>query len=533
MKSWKAWVLIAGLVCLMPAAYGNDAAVPLVSGGRTIHVFRAALGDISAQERAEAAQVHIDKVLERNGEGWTSIAPTDNGVIVSLDGQPMFTVLTGDARTAAGETAEALANQASRTLQKVWSEAREHRDPEINGTALLKVLVALAILALVLAAAVKISQVSHRRVRRHLIDRLGNEAVGGLGSRFSEMLLRFTTASATVLTWLLGLVAVTAFALYSLEQFAVTRPLSESLLHLARDKVYEVLRSAAYALPGLFVALAIFLVARVATQISRAVFDHIVAGRLQFGALDAHTAPATRHLVNAAIWLFALAMAYPYLPGSQTEAFKGLSLLLGLMVSIGASGPVGQVASGMILAFTRALKVGDYVRIQDCEGTVTHLGLYVTRLRTGSNEEISLPNSLVISQVTHNFSRNVNQGGFVLDPGVTIGYDTPWRQVHAMLLEAAAQIPEVRRDPPPFVMQTALSDFYVEYRLVAQVGAEAAAIRPRVMSTLLAAIQDVFNAHGVQIMSPHYLGDPEQPKVVPPQRWHGDTGGGGADRPAP
>jgi small-conductance mechanosensitive channel len=268
------------------------------------------------------------------------------------------------------------------------------------------------------------------------------------------------------------------------------------------------------------VAIGIFLLARIATQVSRLLFDQIAAGELQFGALDDHTAPATRHLVNAAIWLFALAMAYPYLPGSQTDAFKGLSLLLGVMVSIGASGPVGQVVSGMILAFTRALKVGEYVRIREYGGTVTHLGLYVTRLRTGTGEEISLPNSVVVSEVTRNYSRNVEQGGCILDTTVTIGYDTPWRQVHAMLLEAAEQHPALRKSPPPRVYQTALGDFYVNYNLVVQMDRSTVLNRPQVLSELNALIQDVFNRYGVQIMSPQYFEDPAQPKIVPESAWY-------------
>jgi small-conductance mechanosensitive channel len=250
------------------------------------------------------------------------------------------------------------------------------------------------------------------------------------------------------------------------------------------------------------------------------VFDAIAAGRLQFGTLDAHTAQATRQLVNIAIWLFAVAMAYPYLPGSHTEAFKGVSVLLGVMVSIGASGLVGQVASGLILVFTRALLVGEYVQIQESEGTVTELGLCVTRLRTGTGEQIALPNSLVLSNVTRNFSRNAPRGGFILDTTVTIGYDTPWRQVHAMLLEAAQHVPGLRPDPAPFVVQTALSDFYVAYRLVLQVGGDSNSARARLLSDLNAAIQDVFNKYGVQIMSPHYLADPSSAKLVPEAQWH-------------
>ncbi len=520
---WARNLLVVALLALSQSATAAEAenpGVPLVIGNRTIHVFRDSIGAISTEERAELARIHILKALENEGEGWTSITTTERGVIVTLDGKPMFTVSPGDARKQVNETPEALANQASRVLQKVCSESREHRDPQVNSYAILKVAGALAVLSIALALIAKTSRSSRQFITGRLAGRLENVTRTGVASHFTEMILGFTATAAMLLLWLIGLLALFAFIAYSLGLFATTRPISESIVTSLTETFYGGLRSTAGALPGIFVAITIFLLARIATQVSRTVFDHVVAGRLQFGALDAQSAPSTRYLVNAAIWLFALAMAYPYLPGSQTEAFKGLSVLLGVMVSIGAAGPVGQIASGMILAFTKALLVGEYVRIQEFEGTVTHLGLYVTRLRTGSNEEIALPNSLVISQVTRNFSRNVERGGFVLDATITIGYDTPWRQVHAMLLEAAGQIPLLRKEPAPFVLQTELSDFYVGYRLVTQVGAEAAAVRPRVLSELNAAIQDVFNKYGVQIMSPHYLGDPEQPKIVPLSQWH-------------
>jgi small-conductance mechanosensitive channel len=275
----------------------------------------------------------------------------------------------------------------------------------------------------------------------------------------------------------------------------------------------------AEAIPGMFIAVIIFLVAWLCTQLSGEIFKQVAAGQLRLGMLDAHTAPATRHIVNASLWLFALAMAYPYLPGAQTEAFKGLSVILGIMVSIGASGLVGQVASGVILVYTRALSLGEYVRIQECEGTVTEIGLFVTRLRNGMGTEYALPNALVIGNVTRNFSRATRDGGHAFEAGITIGYDTPWRQVHALLLEAAASVPAISREPAPCVVQAALQDFYVAYRLVVHMQAGDPQARARVPSELHAAIQDVFNRHGVQIMSPSYYEDPAQPKVVPPSRW--------------
>jgi small-conductance mechanosensitive channel len=184
------------------------------------------------------------------------------------------------------------------------------------------------------------------------------------------------------------------------------------------------------------------------------------------------------------------------------------------MLSLGASSVVGQALSGLSLMYSRSLRVGEYVKIGDTEGTVTSLGMFTTKVHTGLGEEVSLPNSVIFSQPIRNFSRLVEDGQFMLQTGVTIGYSTPWRQVHAMLLEAARHTPELATDPTPAVAQHALNDFYVDYRLTIVVQGPFR----QTLSVLHANIQDVFNANGVQIMSPHYNRDPEQMKVVPPEQ---------------
>lgn len=500
-------------------AKGSAAGTPLVIGNRTIHVFRASLGNFTAAERAEAARRHIERALESSGEGWTSVVPAEQGFMVRIDDQPMFLVLPGDARKHLEETPEDIANRASRTLQRVWAESAERRSTGLNVIALLKAGLALAVLGVALLLLAGISGRLHAWTTARLARPLARLSGAGLGPQLPGLFLRLLDASRLVLAWTLGFMAVLTCVIYMLKQFALTRPTGESLAASFLATVQGGLQSSANALPGLFVAAIIFMLARLATRTSRFLFDRIVDGHLRLGPVDEHTAPATRHLVNGAIWLFALAMSYPYLPGSHTEAFKGVSVLVGLIVSIGASGLVGQIASGMILVYTRALQLGECVRIQDCEGTVTEMGLFVTRLRTGTGEDIALPNSLVLSHVTRNYSRNVGAGGFILDSAVNVGYDTPWRQVHAMLLEAASRISAIRSEPAPFVLQAALSDFYVEYRLVVQVGPESAAMRLQVLGALNAAIQDVFNRHGVQLMSPHYRRDPDKPKIVPESGW--------------
>jgi small-conductance mechanosensitive channel len=263
-----------------------------------------------------------------------------------------------------------------------------------------------------------------------------------------------------------------------------------------------------------------------------AFFERASHSRQRLSWLEPDVVGPTRRIAKAVLWLFALAMAYPYLPGSHTEAFKGLSVLLGLMLSIGSSNLVGHAGSGLILTYARVFRRGEYVRIADHEGTVTELGVFATRLRTGLGEEVTLANSLVLGAVTKNYSRAVQGAGFVVDTTVTIGYDTPWRQVHAMLIDAALRTPGVLANPAPRVFQTALSDFYPEYRLVCQAVPTEPRPRAEVLSALHANIQDVFNTHGVQIMSPHYLGDPAQAKLVPKGQWYAPPAQPDLDRPA-
>ena len=241
---------------------------------------------------------------------------------------------------------------------------------------------------------------------------------------------------------------------------------------------------------------------------------------MQLQWLDADVAAPTQRIAKVVVWLFALAMAYPYLPGSDTEAFKGLSVLVGLMLSLGASSLVGQAASGLILTYGRVFRKGEFVRVADHEGTVTEMGMFTTRIRTGLGEELTVSNASILAGTTKNYSRAVMGTGFVLDTAVSIGYDTPWRQVHAMLIEAAGRTSGVLNDPAPQVFQTALSDWYPVYRLVCQAIPEEPQPRAMILSQLHANIQDVFNEHGVQIMSPQYVADPREPKLVPPGNWY-------------
>jgi small-conductance mechanosensitive channel len=171
-----------------------------------------------------------------------------------------------------------------------------------------------------------------------------------------------------------------------------------------------------------------------------------------------------------------------------------------------------------MIIYSRAFRIGDYVRVGETEGVVTSIGFFTTKIRTTKHELVSIPNSIVLAAETKNYTLSSGPQGMILHTSVTIGYGTPWRQVHAMLVLAAGRTPGLGKEPPPFVNQTALSDFYVEYQINAYL--DRPEDRIRTLSLLHANIQDVFNEHSVQILSPHYEDDPRAPVFVAPERWH-------------
>ena len=360
------------------------------------------------------------------------------------------------------------------------------------------------------------------RLRRAIVRRAADRAdaaMSGAGlSLLAPSQVRGTIRRLIdVVAWGLVLLAAYAWLVFVLSQFPETEAVGSTLGSYLWNTVAQLGLDAMQAIPGLVTVGLVFLGTRFLTRLVATFFEAVESGKVEVPGLHADTAQPTRRIAMALLWLFALVTAYPYLPGSDSDAFKGISVLAGLMLSLGSSGLVNQAMSGLVLMYARALRPGDYVRVGAVEGTVTEVGMLSTKVRTIKREEVTIPNALLVSQVTQNFSRLEAGGGVIVHTTVTIGYDTPWRQVHALLELAASRTDGVRRDPRPFVLQLGLADFYPQYQL--NVHLERAHDRIPVLSVLHANIQDAFNEHGVQIMSPHYLADPAAPKVVPARDW--------------
>ncbi|MEY2918883.1 MAG: hypothetical protein RL261_188 [Pseudomonadota bacterium] len=520
--------LLTAMSSPSPAQAADSTAVPgitvqnepaaIVVANRPITTLRANAFGASPAERVEAITDGLEVLLQHGGPLVVSSRAIPGGVAIQIDGRFLFRILDGDANQEAGETTALAADVAVRNLQQALNELRESRNSEAMLKAVGFTLLATTILAVLLWAVLRGYAFVSRRLRTFVEGRSARLAP----SWSTQVVGRSAIADlalvpAKLAAWAAALLLVYQWAALVLEFFPYTRPWGEGLFHNLLSALGRFGRSILAAIPGLLFVALIFFVTRFIVRIVRAFFEGVQAGRINVGWVDETTARPTGRLLTAIIWLFALVAAYPYIPGSDSEAFKGIGVFVGLMLSIGASGVVNQAVSGFMLMYTKALRPGEFVQVGDTEGTVTSVGFLTTRIETLRNVEVTLPNAYLASNVTRNLSRLAANGGMRLTTAVTIGYDTPWRQVHAMLQIAADRTAGTLRATPTRVLQTALQDFYVEYTLVVAVA------NPRdkisVLNELHAHIQDVFNEYGVQIMSPNYEADPADKKFVPKEQW--------------
>jgi small-conductance mechanosensitive channel len=319
--------------------------------------------------------------------------------------------------------------------------------------------------------------------------------------------------------WVVAAVVVLLVYLrFALARFPWTRGLGLSLAQLLVRPLQVLGAGLLAAAPNLIFLAVLVVVTRYLLKLVGLLFDAIAEGRVVFEGFDAEWAQPTYRIARILVIALALVVAYPYIPGSSSDAFKGVSLFVGVIFSLGSSSIVGNTLAGLSMIYRRAFRVGDVVQIGEHLGRVERVRTLVTHLRTFKNEEVTIPNSVILGAQVLNYSTQATAEGVIVHTTVGIGYETPWRQVEAMLLEAASRVGSLRSSPPPFVLQRALADFCVTYELNAFTSVPTRLLD--VYSELHASILDVFNEYGIQIMTPAYMADPAQPKVVPRSQWY-------------
>jgi small-conductance mechanosensitive channel len=443
------------------------------------------------------------------------VVPVESGWQIMAGTIRVMTVLPGDSEFESTPS-QMLAPLHAGKVREAIKQYRAIRTPErlVRG-----VLVSVAATAL-LAALWWLFHLGFTRLEalfaRHFRARIeALPASGGHGGRFSLWGPMESGVHAT--RWLLRVALIFVWLEVVFAQFPWTRWVSANLARFFVDPVVQIGQAFADYLPNLFFLLVLFFVTRYGLRLLKVYFAAVDRGSTQLPRFDREWSWPTYKIIRAGVLGLALIMAYPYLPGSGTDALKGVSVFVGLLISLGASSAVSGIIAGYVNTFGRVFKVGDLIKVGEVMGVVTEVRLMTTRVRTIRNEEVTIPNATITASSLVNFSALARERGLVLQTEVGIGYEVPWRQVHAMLLEAAARTPDLLAEPAPFVIQKRLGDFAVVYQLNVHKGTADGLMRS--YSALHQNILDVFNEHGVQIMTPAYEGDPDAPKVVPKDQW--------------
>jgi small-conductance mechanosensitive channel len=501
-----------------PAAVeGEVVTAPVEIDGQVLFNVRG-VTSYPAATRAGLIQSRIIAIAHDRTVPADAVRVDDSQGIVRIVAREHAIMMVADADAALEQVSrDSLASAHALRVRQAVIDYRQARTASALWRALGRTLVAGIILAIAVGVVAWFWRWADRQLRRRLpIQSVGIQSFEFVGAdRIWAALHSGLLALRTVIL----LVTAFVFLTYALGQWPWTRSLSGQMIDFALDPLQVLGRGLVGNIPRIVFLIVLFLVLRLALRAIRLFFDAVGRGTVEMKRFDPEWAQPTYKIVRFALIAFGLIVAYPYIPGSQSEAFKGVSLFIGVVFSLGSSSAISNIIAGYMMTYRRAFKVGDRVRIGEAVGDVIDTRLQVTHLRTYKNEEIVIPNSVILSGEVLNYSSLARTHALLLHTEVGIGYDTSWRQVESMLLEAAARTEHVTTEPRPFVLLKRLGDFAITYELNAP--CREVPVMNAVYSALHRNILDVFNEYGVQIMTPAYEGDPEQPKIVAPSEWQG------------
>ena len=471
--------------------------------GRHVLTVYQPFGPYSPQQRADGIQRRIVAVAREGKVAPEAVSAVrrDQWTEIIAGDKLLMAISDGDAESAHKSRDQLAAENAGSIRQAILNYRRDHSWSALGWSALYTVIATMVVVALLWVI---------RRIRL---------VVGGLAESWIESrtrpaqkktlwhvavtyLLSLLVALGVVFRWLLILAIVETYLTVVLSFFSATRSISHAITDWLLSSLQSLAVSALDYLPNLFVIAIVIAIASQLLRLINMVFDEIAKGNLTLRGFYSDWAQPTAKLIRMMVIVLVLVIIFPYLPGSKSPAFQGISIFVGVLISLGSSSAVANAIAGIILTYMRSFLIGDWVKIGDTLGEVVEKNMLVTRILTQKQEIITIPNATVMNTSVMNFTREAKNNGVIFHTTVTIGYDAPWKTVHQLLLDAAAATEHVRKDPKPFVLQTALNDFYVAYELNAYTDV------PREMqyiySDLHQNIQDKFNEAGVEICSPHF-----------------------------
>lgn len=497
---------------------------PVVVGGDTLFYIAERIGPFPPSARVRAVESRI-RVLTRNPvrePPQISVFHGDRTSDLMIGDVVVMTVTDGDALAIGLPRAEAAERYA-----RILDEAIREQAIATNWRAILLgaalTVFATSILFLILRFLRRFFPTFYATIRQRGPERLPSLRIQNLELVPKESIVETLVFLARAIRVLVTLVIVYFYVPLVLSFFPWTRDMATTWLDYVLTPVGVGFDAIIGYIPNLLFIVLIVLATRYLLRLIRLVFIGVEHGRISFKGFEADWAEPTYKIVRVFVLALAVVIIYPYLPRSDSTAFKGVGAFLALVVSLGSASAVGNLMAGTVMVYMRPFRVGDRVRIADTVGDVIEKTLLVTRVRTNKNEEITIPNALVLGSHIVNYSNSARKGELILHTTVTIGYDVEWRRVHEALISAAKGVARIQDDPAPFVLQRSLDDHSVAYELNAYT-ADAQSMM-RTYSELHQGIQDRCAESGIEILSPLYAATRDGNASTIPVR----SAGGGDD----
>ena len=483
-----------GSVCAQSAAK----AAAVAPFGKTLFEVYGELGSADAAKRAQSIENNIKEIKKDPAYNASKFSvKRQDGIYDIVYDKRVIMGITAEQAKYTGKSEAALAEEYIKTISAAVSGARALSD---------KMAIALhSALALLVAGlaflGVRYILVLHQYLRS-LIWRQKNKADQALKnevdlSKQAKLLLSALNVFKIILICVVIFAALLAF----LALFPNTYNIAVKIGLIVLEPVKTALLAIWNYLPSLVMIIVIVTLFRVIAKVLNFFALRVESGSLKIKGFRPDWAKTTYHLIVALLFVFAVIFIFPFLPNSRSEVFKGISVFLGVLISLGSTSLINNLMSGLVITYMSPFRLGDRIKMGDNLGNVIEKTALVTRMRTPKNEIITIPNSMILSANTINYSASARHYGLILHSFVTIGYSVPWRQVHELLIAAALKTPDVLKEPAPFILQNMLDDFYVQYEI--NVYTDKADEMLNIYSNLNMNIQDTFYEAGVEIASPH------------------------------
>jgi small-conductance mechanosensitive channel len=497
----------------------NPQGYPVTLGDQTLFYIREVKG-FPAESRAKAIDERIKKVAEDPHIPITSVTTSayeQPATFIMIGNEVLMAVLEGDA-LAESRPQQEIAAEYSQKIKTSIEKYRAERSFKNIATAALFTLIATLVLIAILYLINKVYHRGGAKIQAWLDSKKVHIGIQTFEVVRAERVRVLLVGGLRMIQVFIILLIIYAYLHLSLSFFPWTKGFASQLFDYILGPLRTIGSAVWATIPGLIVLAIIILITLYILKLMRLFFNEVEKGIIVLKGFYPEWAKPTYRICRLLVIAFAAVVAFPYIPGSGSSAFKGISIFFGVLFSLGSTSFVANILGGYSITYRRVFRVGDRVKIADFVGDVVDMRLSVTHLKTIKNEVITVPNSMIVNSHVINYSSLAREKGLILHTTVTIGYDTPWRQVHALLLMGAERTSGLLREPPPFILETSLDDFYVRYEL--NVYTDKPLEMPDIYSELHQNIQDAFNEYGVQIMSPSYRFDPDRPKVVPKDKWY-------------